>query len=33
VVTGPVTGGGVNTIWVLNSDPFPQSFTIDVDIE
>jgi hypothetical protein len=32
VVTGPVTGG-VNTIWVLNSDPFPQSFTIDVDIE
>lgn len=33
VVTGPVTGGDVNTIWVLNSDPFPQSFTVKVDIE
>jgi hypothetical protein len=33
VVTGPVTGGDVNTIWVLNSDPFPQSFTVNVDIE
>jgi hypothetical protein len=33
VVAGPVTGGDVNTIWVLNSDPFPQSFTFDVDIE
>ena len=33
VVTSPVTGGDVNTIWVLNPDPFPQNFTVDVDIE
>jgi hypothetical protein len=33
VVTSPVTGGDVNTIWVLNPDPFPQTFTVNVDIE
>ena len=33
VVTSPVTGGDLNTIWVLNPDPFPQSFTVDVVIE
>ena len=29
VVTSPVTGGDLNTIWVLNPDPAPQSFTVD----
>jgi hypothetical protein len=33
VVTSPVTGGDLNTIWVLNPDPFPQRFTVDVHIE
>ena len=33
VVTSPVTGGDVNTIWVLNPDPAPQGFTVDVNIE
>ena len=33
VVTSPVTGGDLNTIWVLNPDPAPQSFTVDVHIE
>ena len=33
VVTSPVTGGDLNNIWVLNPDPAPQSFTVDVDIE
>ena len=33
VVTSPVTGGDLNTIWVLNPDPFPQSFMVHVDIE
>jgi hypothetical protein len=33
VVTNPVTGGDVNTIWVLNPDPAPQSFRVDVNIE
>jgi hypothetical protein len=33
VVISPVTGGDLNTIWVLNPDPFPQSFMVDVDIE
>ena len=31
VVTGPVTGGDRYTIWVLNPDPAPQSFRVDVD--
>jgi len=31
VVTSPVTGGDRYTIWVLNPDPAPQSFRIDVD--
>lgn len=31
VVTGPVTGGDRYTIWVLNPDPAPQSFEVDVD--
>ena len=33
VVTSRVTGGDLNTIWVLNPDPAPQSFTVDVNIE
>jgi hypothetical protein len=33
LVTSPVIGGDLNTIWVLNSDPFPQSFTVNVDVE
>ena len=33
VVTSAVTGGDVNTIWVLNPDPSPQGFRIDVSIE
>jgi hypothetical protein len=33
VVTSPVTGGDRYTIWVLNPDPAPQSFTVHVDIE
>jgi hypothetical protein len=33
VVTSGVTGGDLNTIWVLNPDPFPQSFTVTVEIE
>ena len=33
VVTSPVTGGDVNTIWVLNPDPYPQNFRVDVYIE
>jgi hypothetical protein len=33
VVTSGVTGGDLNTIWVLNPDPFPQSFTVSVEIE
>ena len=33
VVTNPVIGGDVNTIWVLNPDPAPQSFRVDVNIE
>lgn len=32
LVTSPVTGGDLNTIWVLNSDPFPQDFTVVVAI-
>ena len=31
-VTSPVTNGDLNTIWVLNTDPAPQSFTIDIEI-
>ena len=33
VVTSPVTGGDLNTIWVLNPDPVPQSISVNVDIE
>jgi hypothetical protein len=33
VVRGPVTAGDVNTIWVLNPDPYPQNFRVDVFIE
>jgi hypothetical protein len=33
VVTGFVTGGDRYVIWVLNPDPAPQSFTVDVVIE
>jgi hypothetical protein len=33
VVTSPVTGGDVNTIWVINPDPSPQDFRVDVSIE
>ena len=31
-VTSTVTNGDLNTIWVLNTDPDPQSFTVDVEI-
>jgi hypothetical protein len=33
VVAGLVTSGDLNTIWVLNPDPFPQSFTLGLSIE
>jgi hypothetical protein len=33
VVTSRVSGGDLNTIWVLNQDPAPQSFRVDVDIK
>ena len=33
VVTSPVLGGDRYTVWVLNPDPFPQDFRVDVDIE
>lgn len=33
VVTSPVTAGDVTTIWVLNPDPFPQTFRVDIYIE
>jgi hypothetical protein len=33
VVTSRVTGGDLHTIWVLNPDPYPQSFRVDVFIE
>ena len=33
VVTSPVTGGDLHTIWVLNPDPYPQDFRVDVSIE
>ena len=33
VVTGAVTAGDLNTLWVLNPDAAPQSFNVDVKIE
>ena len=33
VVTSAVTGGDIYTIWVLNPDPYPQGFRVDVEIE
>ena len=33
IVTTPVTGGERYTIWVLNPDPAPQGFSVDVNIE
>ena len=33
VVSGPVIGGDRYTIWVLNPDPAPQSFSVAVTIE
>jgi hypothetical protein len=33
VVTRSVAGGDVATIWVLNSDPFPQGFSVVVEIQ
>jgi hypothetical protein len=33
VVRNQVTNGDVQTIWVLNPDPAPQSFTVAVAIE
>jgi len=33
VVTSPVTGGDRYTIWVLNPDPAPQDFSVEVNIE
>jgi hypothetical protein len=32
VVTSPVTGGDQTAIWVLNSDRFPQGFSVVVEI-
>lgn len=32
VITTRVRSGDSSTIWVLNSDPFPQGFTIDVEV-
>jgi hypothetical protein len=32
VVRSSVTGGDLNTIWVLNTDPAPQDFTVVVDV-
>ena len=32
VVTSPVSGGDLNTIWVLNPDPASQDFSVEVDI-
>lgn len=32
-ITSPVTGGSSYTIWLLNQDPAPQSFTVDGAIE
>lgn len=33
VVTSPVTNGDLSTIWVLNTDPAPQRFTVDIEIK
>jgi len=33
VVSRPVTAGDRYTVWVLNPDPFPESFRLDVFIE
>ena len=33
VVTSPVNSGDLNTIWVLNTDPAPQSFMVDLGIQ
>jgi hypothetical protein len=33
VVRSSVTSDDLNTIWVLNPDPAPQSFTVEVEIE
>ena len=33
VVTSPVTGGDQTAIWVLNSDPFPQGFSVVVEVQ
>jgi hypothetical protein len=33
VVTSPVNGGDRYTIWVLNPDPAPHSFSVVVNIE
>jgi hypothetical protein len=33
VVTSPVTAGDLHTIWVLNPDPYPQDFRVDVSID
>jgi hypothetical protein len=33
VVRSSVESGDVNTIWILNTDPAPQTFTVGVEIE
>jgi hypothetical protein len=33
VVRSPVSSGDLTTIWVLNTDPAPQSFTVGMEIE
>lgn len=32
VVSSSVISGDLNTVWVVNPDPGPQSFSVDVDI-
>jgi hypothetical protein len=33
IVTSPVIAGDVTTIWVLNPDPFPQTFNVYIFVE
>ena len=33
VVRSRVAGGALNTIWVLNPDPAPQTFTVGIEID
>ena len=33
VITSAVASGDAITVWVLNPDPYPQTFTVDVEIK